>query len=60
MGHVNAHMIMGVLGTIDAGLKALDIPHGAGALEAAAKVIADRSRVSVRLTSDAPPASCCG
>ena len=23
MGHVNAHMIMGVLGTIDAGLKAL-------------------------------------
>ncbi len=40
MGHVNAHMIMGVLGTIDAGLKALDIPHGSGALEAAAGVIA--------------------
>ncbi|MDX8347482.1 aminotransferase class V-fold PLP-dependent enzyme [Cognatiyoonia sp. IB215446] len=40
MGHVNAHMIMGVLGTIDAGLKALEIPHGSGALEAATKVIA--------------------
>lgn len=40
MGHVNAHMIMGVLGTMDAGLKALQIPHGAGALEAAARVIA--------------------
>ncbi|MEL6839500.1 MAG: aminotransferase class V-fold PLP-dependent enzyme [Pseudomonadota bacterium] len=40
MGHVNAHMIMGVLGTIDAGLKALAIPHGSGALEAASRVIA--------------------
>ncbi len=40
MGHVNAHMIMGVLGTIQAGLSALDIPHGRGALEAAADVIA--------------------
>ena len=40
MGHVNAHMIMGALGTIDAGLKALDIPHGRGALEAASSVIA--------------------
>lgn len=36
MGHVNGHMIMGALGTIDAGLKALGIPHGSGALEAAA------------------------
>ncbi|WP_439509137.1 pyridoxal-phosphate-dependent aminotransferase family protein [Yoonia sp.] len=40
MGHVNAHMIMGALGTIDAGLKALEIPHGRGALEAASSVIA--------------------
>ena len=40
MGHVNGQMIMGVLGTIDAGLKALEIPHGGGALEAAASVIA--------------------
>ena len=40
MGHVNAHMIMGVLGTIQAGLTALDIGHGKGALDAAARVIA--------------------
>ncbi len=40
MGHVNAHMIMGVLGAMDAGFKALKIPHGAGALEAASAVLA--------------------
>ncbi|WP_424967748.1 pyridoxal-phosphate-dependent aminotransferase family protein [Dinoroseobacter sp. S375] len=40
MGHVNAHMVLGVLGTIDAGLKALQIPHGDGALEAATAVAA--------------------
>ena len=39
MGHVNAHMIMGVLGTIEAGLGALEIAHGDGALDAAAAVI---------------------
>jgi len=40
MGHVNTHMMMGTLGAIDAGLKALEIPHGTGALEAAARVYA--------------------
>lgn len=40
MGHVNAHMVMGALGAIDAGLKALEIPHGVGALEAASGVLA--------------------
>ncbi|WP_208347221.1 pyridoxal-phosphate-dependent aminotransferase family protein [Pseudaestuariivita rosea] len=39
MGHVNAHMVLGVLGAIDAGLKALDLPHGLGAVEAASVVI---------------------
>ena len=39
MGHVNAHMVLGVLGSIDAGLKALRISHGRGALEAASEVI---------------------
>jgi alanine-glyoxylate transaminase / serine-glyoxylate transaminase / serine-pyruvate transaminase len=42
MGHVNAHMVMGVLGTMEAGLCALDIPHGPGAVEAAARVLAGR------------------
>ena len=40
MGHVNAHMTLGVLATIDAGLKALAIPHGAGAVEAATASLA--------------------
>jgi alanine-glyoxylate transaminase/serine-glyoxylate transaminase/serine-pyruvate transaminase len=40
MGHVNAQMVMGALGSIASGLKALDIPHGAGGLEAAAAVFA--------------------
>ncbi len=40
MGHVNSHMVLGVLATIEAGLIALDVPHGPGALTAAAKVCA--------------------
>lgn len=40
MGHVNAHMVMGVLGTMDAGMKALGLSHGTGALEAAASLAA--------------------
>ncbi|MGX0878494.1 alanine-glyoxylate transaminase/serine-glyoxylate transaminase/serine-pyruvate transaminase [Roseovarius sp. MBR-154] len=40
MGHVNAHMILGALGAIEAGLIALDIPHGTGGLQAAARVVA--------------------
>ncbi|HQU70089.1 MAG TPA: aminotransferase class V-fold PLP-dependent enzyme [Albidovulum sp.] len=40
MGHVNAHMTLGVLAVMEAGLRALGIPHGAGALDAAAEVVA--------------------
>ena len=40
MGHVNAQMIMGLLGGIEAAFAALDIPHGAGALSAAARELA--------------------
>lgn len=41
MGHVNGHMIMGLLGGIEAGFIALDLPHGPGALSAAAAVIGE-------------------
>lgn len=44
MGHVNAQMVMGVLGSIEAGLTALDIPHGAGALNCAARIMAEGAR----------------
>lgn len=40
MGHVNAHMVLGVLGAMEAGMQALQIPHGPGAMDAAAAVIA--------------------
>jgi alanine-glyoxylate transaminase/serine-glyoxylate transaminase/serine-pyruvate transaminase len=40
MGHVNAHMVLGVLASMEAGMKALGIAHGPGALEAASAVIA--------------------
>lgn len=36
MGHINAHMVLGVLATMEAGMTALGIPHGKGAVEAAA------------------------
>jgi alanine-glyoxylate transaminase / serine-glyoxylate transaminase / serine-pyruvate transaminase len=41
MGHLNPPMLLGALGTIEAGLKALDIAHGEGALSAAAAAIAE-------------------
>ena len=40
MGHVNAHMTLGALSVMEAGMRALGIPHGDGALAAAAAVIA--------------------
>jgi len=40
MGHVNGHMVMGMLGGIESGLQALKIPHGSGALSAAARIMA--------------------
>jgi alanine-glyoxylate transaminase/serine-glyoxylate transaminase/serine-pyruvate transaminase len=44
MGHVNAHMILGLLGTVEAGLGALDIPHAPGGVAAASQVIAQATR----------------
>ena len=40
MGHVNGQMIMALLGGVETGLTALRIPHGKGAVEAAAAVLA--------------------
>lgn len=42
MGHVNGHMVLGMLAGIEAGLTALEVPHGRAALEAAAAVIAGK------------------
>ncbi|NBD30611.1 MAG: aminotransferase class V-fold PLP-dependent enzyme [Alphaproteobacteria bacterium] len=43
MGHVNAHMVLGVLATIEAAMAALDIPHASGGVAAAAGLLADLS-----------------
>lgn len=40
MGHVNAHMTLGVLAVMEAGMQALGIAHGRGGVSAAAAVIA--------------------
>ena len=39
MGHVNAHMVLGVLSAIEAGMKALGIDHGPGGISAATDVL---------------------
>ena len=39
MGHMNPVMLLGALSTIDTGLKALQIPHGGGAIEAAGRAL---------------------
>lgn len=41
MGHVNAPMILGTLGVVEAGLKSLQIPHGKGGTEAAIAYLAE-------------------
>ncbi|MGI9391236.1 MAG: pyridoxal-phosphate-dependent aminotransferase family protein [Boseongicola sp.] len=40
MGHVNTHMILGALATIEAGLRAVKIEHAPGGVDAAAEIIA--------------------
>ena len=61
MGHVNGHMVLGFLGTIDAGLKALGIPHGKGAVEAASTVLADLAGAQPRIARpDNSVDKCCG
>jgi len=45
MGHVNAPMVLGTLGVIEVGLKALGIPHGKGGTEAAIEWFGESVRV---------------
>jgi alanine-glyoxylate transaminase/serine-glyoxylate transaminase/serine-pyruvate transaminase len=44
MGHVNAPMILGTLGVIEVGLKALRIPHGTGGAQAAIEWLGENVR----------------
>ena len=44
MGHVNAHMTLGALAVMEAGMVALGIDHGPGALAAAARVVGEAAK----------------
>ncbi|QQA41551.1 pyridoxal-phosphate-dependent aminotransferase family protein [Pelagovum pacificum] len=41
MGHINAHMVLGTIGVIEAGMIAMKKPHGEGAGGIAARIIAE-------------------
>ena len=41
MGHSNAPMVLGTLGAVEMGLKALGIPHGAGGVGGAIAYLGD-------------------
>jgi alanine-glyoxylate transaminase/serine-glyoxylate transaminase/serine-pyruvate transaminase len=43
MGHLNAHMVLGMLSSVQAGMAALGIAHGSGGLDAATAVVAKRA-----------------
>ena len=43
MGHVNAHMILGVIATLEAGMKATGLAHASGGASVAAEVIASQA-----------------
>ena len=42
MGHINAPMVLGALGVIEVGLRALRVPHGKGGVEAAIAWLGDQ------------------
>jgi alanine-glyoxylate transaminase / serine-glyoxylate transaminase / serine-pyruvate transaminase len=45
MGHLNAPMVLGTLGTIEMALRALAIPHGAGGVQAAVEWLGDNVKL---------------
>ncbi len=53
MGHVNAHMVLGALSVMQAGMAALGIAHGSGALDAATEALRDQAGSETA----APPAA---
>ncbi|PWR03889.1 aminotransferase [Meridianimarinicoccus roseus] len=64
MGHVNPHMVLGVLASLQAGMAALDVPHAPGGVDAATRVIAQAARPAGSVAAGTTPAGrvsvCCG
>ena len=48
MGHLNAHMVLGLLASLEAGMRALEIPFAPGGAEAAAAVVAEAAAPPAR------------
>lgn len=47
MGHLNAPMVLGTIGTIEMGLRALGIAHGSGGVQAATEWLSDQVKPDV-------------
>ncbi len=47
MGHLNAPMVLGTIGTIEMGLRALGIEHGSGGVQAATEWLSDQVKPDV-------------
>lgn len=56
MGHLNAQMVLGVIGAIETAFIALDIPHGSGGVTAAAQLLASKAGAAV---APAETGGCC-
>jgi alanine-glyoxylate transaminase/serine-glyoxylate transaminase/serine-pyruvate transaminase len=59
MGHLNPHMVLGALASVQAGMLALGIPHRDGGLEAATAVIADATRQDRAHPAPVQTGACC-
>ncbi len=57
MGHLNAQMVLGVIGAIETAFVALDIPHSSGGVTAATAFLAEAAGKAV--TPEAKSGGCC-
>ena len=55
MGHLNAHMVLGALASIEAGFESIGFPRGRGAVEAAAAVCAGEWRAQAETQPSQSP-----
>ncbi|GAA3869737.1 pyridoxal-phosphate-dependent aminotransferase family protein [Celeribacter arenosi] len=59
MGHINAHMVLGLIGSIETAFIALGIPHGTGGTAAAAAYLAEQGGMVPQAVPQ-EAGTCCG
>lgn len=59
MGHINAHMVLGIVGAIETSFTALDIPHGIGGSVAASSFLSQIG-TQARVAPSENTGGCCG